>query len=249
MAPKKRIQLNRKEWWAHYGGSLITLLGGLLFFLGSCWLVVFPPESSVNRPLIGLLISTFIIVVMGFYFFLLMYKTLDFIPIKGPFTEEELTEAMQRFTENTGGSPWKEKGSRYTCFVPPAFSTPSSTITLEYEDNILYFSAIKTPKFLNSNGGSYGVRKKRYKEFKWHLNSVKKQEAYAKRPEFNDTQWNWKMILARIFLYPLSIFLIWLCIVHVLPAGKYLLSIFTLVLCFAYLFSDLYMIFNPKSDD
>ena len=75
--------------------------------------------------------------------------------------------------------------------------------------------------------------------------NIKKQTS-LQRKAINHSQWNWKMILARLFLYPLCALLIWLSIYEFIPNGNYGFPLFILLFCGVYLSSDLYMIFNPN---
>jgi len=65
-------------------------------------------------------------------------------------------------------------------------------------------------------------------------------------PSETPKEWGWKRILVRLITYSLSIFLIIVCILAVIPQGKYFLALSTLTIIGAYLYTDLTIILKNK---
>ena len=69
-------------------------------------------------------------------------------------------------------------------------------------------------------------------------------EVLGINPAFKNAknEWSFGKIIFRLFTYPLSIFLIAISLIVAIPEGEYLYSTITLIVCFTYLISDLWMV-------
>ena len=62
-----------------------------------------------------------------------------------------------------------------------------------------------------------------------------------------EKEWGWKKIMVRSITYPLSIFLIFVCIFTAIPQGKYFLTLSILSIIGVYLYTDLKIILGKKT--
>tara|TARA_R110002050_G_scaffold133381_1_gene255914 strand:- start:88 stop:762 length:675 start_codon:yes stop_codon:yes gene_type:complete len=62
-----------------------------------------------------------------------------------------------------------------------------------------------------------------------------------------EKEWGWKKIMVRSITYPLSIFLIFVCIFAAIPQGKYFLTLCILSIIGVYLYTDLKIILGKKT--
>jgi hypothetical protein len=61
-----------------------------------------------------------------------------------------------------------------------------------------------------------------------------------------EKEWNWKKILVRFIMYPLSLFFIFISIFLVIPKGGFIMAIATLTLIGLYLYSDVKIMMQKR---
>ncbi len=69
---------------------------------------------------------------------------------------------------------------------------------------------------------------------------------WVKKEIPKEKEWTIKKILTRIIFYPFSLFIIYLSLTGLIPQGKIGKGIFGILICSAYLYSDLYSIFKKQ---
>lgn len=241
-----RLVLTLKQKISHYGWALsgIILVSGVHIFhyLSPTKSEFQKTADSGNNQVFTFCFFIFVCLL----FFVLKYRSLNFHEVKGVVEKEDILETLQRmYVHHEWHKIWHDDNV-YQYEASARFAIPNKLITIIHLDDKILFNGIRTPSFLGRRGESFRTSKLELKAFLTHLNQVRKGEPFAKVKEFNDTQWNWKMILARLFLYPFCAFLIWMDIDY-LKNGDFIIPLITFGFVSVYIFSDLYMIFNASS--
>lgn len=64
-----------------------------------------------------------------------------------------------------------------------------------------------------------------------------------------EKEWDWKKIIVRLVMYPLSLFLIFISIFLVIPRGGYIMAIVTLTIVGFYLYSDVKILAQKRKHE
>lgn len=244
-----RLVLNFRDKLRYYAISLLLYLIVIAYTIYGLWNFYIADESEMAISLSELLWTNFWIAIVSSIFFLMNYNGLKFEAIKGQVTADQLNEAVKRLNED---QIWRLKNSDGNVFqfytIPKTFWSNRrqrlTTIVLEFDR--LLINSITEPEIPGQL--ALATKKIDRKHLLHHLNAVRKHTPYTKIPEINDTQWNWKMVLARVFLYPLCALFYWLSLFHLIPAENYAEGGIMLTLASIYLFADLYMIFKKQNN-
>jgi hypothetical protein len=166
MAPKKRIQLNRKEWWAHYTNPLFILLFGLLIEYKAIYEYLHPVDSSSNYSLLHLMVAGSPVFLIGLFLLYFRFRSLQFRSIEGAFSREALAEALVLFAREKKEVIWQGQANTIIGSVGSTFFLPDSQITILHHKNRVLFNSIRTPNFQGEPGNSYWSGRKYFKLFR-----------------------------------------------------------------------------------
>ena len=241
----ERLVLNRKEKFNHYSPALMLCLLMIILLIYTIWDKYFSSNSNSVRSLSDMFEVYFFFGLVASLIALVKYRRLKFKEIRGSVTQEDLEEAIKRASKDRSWRLKLKRNRLYQYESRPGFTTNwGMFITIILEKDRILFNNICSLE--SQSAVSFCIINKDFDIFLSHLNQVRQKKDYSKASEINDTQWNWKMILARLFLYPLCTFFFWLSIFHLIPTGNYVMSIITIAISSTYIFSDLYMIFKRK---
>ncbi|NOQ71761.1 MAG: hypothetical protein GQ574_07165 [Crocinitomix sp.] len=241
----KRLILNWKQKLKHYSPAIWIFAVILIMIIYVLWDEYFSAEKHGVRTMGEMLQAYLYLGIMPTIIVFVKYRKLRFKEIPISVTEEELEEAIKRTAKDRKWHLKLNQENVYQYESAPGFTTNwGMMITIILEKESFLFNNICSLETRSSI--SLGLVHKDRDVFLTHLKQVILGEDYTKMREINDTQWNWKMVLARLFLYPLCIFFLWVSIFHLIPSGKYILPIITISIALTYLISDLYMIFKRK---
>ncbi|MCB9222719.1 MAG: hypothetical protein H6582_00975 [Crocinitomicaceae bacterium] len=186
---------------------------------------------------------------VGIIFLILKYRNLAFKEIKGSFTQEQVFEAIKRSDMDYNWNLQSRNKFLHRILTREHFITPGKLLTIIHLEDKILFNGIRNPSFSAPRGETFRPSIKEFKVFQKHLNDVVSGMEYVKKKEFNDTQWNWKMILIRLFLYPFCIFLLSFSFFYLIPNKEFVISIPLVAISLVYLFVDLYMIFTSMKNN
>ena len=241
----KKIKLSKWKLFNHFLIPAAIITVPLLLFSYHYWEIEIAKTYTGVRTLTELFSINYFSLSVGTIGLIIKYKRLFYKEIKGEISEELLQTAIRRFKKEYSLTTISKVDNKYMLRSHNMNTNYGKLITIIHEDNKILFNEICYPEF-GWNGFSLGIIKKELRTFLRHINETGKGNKYSKQKHFTDNQWGLKMIVIRLFLYPLSVFLICFDLYNLAYGGNYLLSIITLVISATYLLSDLYMIFKKK---
>ena len=180
-----------------------------------------------------------IIAIISLFLFFNQFRRLRFKKLYLQLKNDEFMELINRLEKYEHWSLVNQSSNVIYQFKSNYFRMSGCRlITIYFTEQIIKFNEIKDPSVFNLRKGvSLGIINEELRLFEHHAYTVNKQIEASKAPEFNDNQWSGKMILARLFLYPLCFFMIWMAI-HVLKNGDMPMAILLMLIPLVYFTID-----------
>jgi hypothetical protein len=222
---RNRLPLKSEQKIDHYWLPFSGLAVSLILSSISIYHHFFKEDYIQIHTLAELLTMPLILAFLSLLLLVLKIRRLNFKKIDLKLSGEDFEEVMNRLVNNEFWELERKATNSFHYRAAIDRLSGERLITLiRKKDHILY-NEIKYPNGSRKNQGiSLGLVNLDLKAFIHHANDVLNKREYSKSAEFNDSQWNWKMILIRLFLYPLCIFMISLGILA-FSKGAYLLGI------------------------
>jgi len=240
----KRVKLTKWQLFNHYLIPISIIVLPIISFGYTYWEIEISKTYSGVRTLEEISFILYFPIV-GILCLIIKYTRLNFKEIKSDISENELKKTLSRFKKENELTLIKKESTK-TIFRSHNFSTNyGKLITICIEKDRVLFNEICFPEF-GLNGFSLGILKKELKSFLHHINDIKRGVPYSKPKHYTNNQWSLKMILIRLFLYPLSIFFVSFSILYLFKTNFFLVLIISTI-SLIYLFSDLYMILKNKA--
>lgn len=239
----KKVLLNKSQLKNHYSivhtVIVISLIPVIILIADKIGLL---SSSSLERIFNLFYLMTMPMLILAFYFYMQLKKSLRYKEVEVKCSDIEFEEALKRTTKELGLLvETTEKGYFRGYSDYDYIGIEGSMITIIKKEDFILFNSIKDPNRYTLSG-SWGRNKKNYNIFLKNLRDVLKGEPEKTVVEKEQKVWSLNRILIRFVSYPFCIFLIVLGIyaqLHPINWKSGMVGTGAIVLASYYLYADL----------